>query len=533
MNTHTVVFIASREYDNLGIGYMAALLSGAGFTTKVIDFLKNKDDILRTVEKINPLIIGFSVIFEYHIKQFIDLVISLREKGINCHFTSGGHYASLKPEELFDFIPLFDSIVRFEGEYTMLELAECIRSGTDWKRIDGIVYKENGKLVINHPRPFEKDLDTFPFPLRPPLKSFAFENKFATIIAGRGCVHNCSFCNTGKFYGQSTGFLKRIRRPEMVVNEIAWLYKKRNCPIFLFLDDDFPLKSPQEPGWLKRFCDELRKKRLNDKILWKICCRPDEVEEESFTLMKENGLFLVFLGIEDGTDTGLKRLNKHMTIEESLNGIHILKKLQIGFNYGFLLFQPWSTFRSVNDNLDFLRKICGDGCTTVSYLKLMPYYETAVEKELLKEGRLKISPGIRDYDFIGDSMNHFYEFVADCFKEWLWNNEGLENLTKWVKNFFLVYPHLFSHDEDFASLERSFTGFVSESNLFCLDTLKELSGIFESGLYLNEEHGLLKTWKEKITLKHRYFKERILDCSDELYAKALNHAIQSVLKNVY
>ncbi len=90
-------------------------------------------------------------------------------------------------------------------------------------------------------------------------------------------------------------------------------------------------------------------------------------------MMKEHGLYQVFLGIDDGTDSGLIRLNKHMTVAESLRGINILKKLAIGFDYGFMLFQPASTFKSVNQNLDFLRQLCSDGSTPVTFLKLMPF----------------------------------------------------------------------------------------------------------------------------------------------------------------
>ncbi len=79
-----------------------------------------------------------------------------------------------------------------------------------------------------------------------------------------------------------------------------------------------------------------------------------------------------------------------MTTEKSMTGINILKKLSININFGFLLFQPSSTFGSINNNLDFLRQICRDGYTPVTFLKMMPYYETQVEKELIKEGRLRI-----------------------------------------------------------------------------------------------------------------------------------------------
>ncbi len=112
---------------------------------------------------------------------------------------------------------------------------------------------------------------------------------------------------------------------------------------------------------------------------------------------------------------GEMKITKFVELNDVLGGIRILRKLRIEYDYGFMLFQPWMTYESLNKNLEFLRNICSNGYTPVSFLKLMPYYETQVERELIKEGRLKVTTEGRDYNFPGDSMNHFYEFITLCF----------------------------------------------------------------------------------------------------------------------
>lgn len=518
MKSHLVVFITLNDYDNLGVGYMVSVLSEAGFETKVIDPRKKKSSILATLKTIDPLLIGFSIIFLNHIDIFINLIAYLRKKGINCHFTAGGHYASLKYEELFQIIPQLDSIVRFEGEYPILELAKCINKGADWRKINSIAFKKKNKVTVNPVWPLEIDLDKFPFPSRSPLKKYAFNKKFTTILAGRGCLHNCSFCNTREFYRQASGPVKRIRKPGAVVSEMESLFYDKGCSVFLFHDDDFPIKSISQRDWLIRFCKELERTSLNKKVIWKINCRPDEVEEECFSLMKSNGLFLVFLGIEDGTDIGLKRLNKNMSVAKSIEGIKILKKLKIEFDYGFMLFQPLTTYKSLNENLEFLRPICGDGYTPVTFLRLVPLYGTHVEKELLKSGRLNFSNGLLNYDFIEESMNQYYDFVIDCFAEWLRGPYGVENISKWARNYYSVYLHYFGDDNQVIKLNRKFTKIISESNLFLLDTMVELSMIFQSGQYARD-YNLLESHREKIHLKHQSFKSRIYINMDMLLAE--------------
>jgi anaerobic magnesium-protoporphyrin IX monomethyl ester cyclase len=295
----------------------------------------------------------------------------------------------------------------------------------------------------------------------------------------------------------------------MVVKEMEYLFLKKDCRIFLFEDDDFPVKAIHGSEWINLFCNTLKKRGLDNKILWKVNCRPDEIEEERFLMMKKNGLYLVFIGIDDGTNEGLVMLNKHNTVEESLNGINILRKLELGFDYGFMLFQPLTHFRSLNENLDFLRLLCGDGYTPVIFNKLMPYYETRIERGLSKEGRIKGPPGHLNYDFLDESMNHYYDFITDCFMEWLRYPDGLVNISKWARNYLLVYSHFFESTREIPLIKRTVTKIISESNLFLLDTMNELSAMFESEKYNSLNINDLKGFRENINLKHILYKEQI------------------------
>jgi anaerobic magnesium-protoporphyrin IX monomethyl ester cyclase len=517
MNKHSVAFIAFRELDNLGIGYLASVLSNNGYKTTVIDFKDRREEILGKIESLNPLIVGFSVIFQYHIYEFRELINYLRDGGIKNHFTAGGHYASLKYAELFEIIPALDSVVRFEGEYTLLDLADSIRTKKDWRKVQSIAFRESNKMIVNSLRPLEADLDKFPLPVRSPLKNYALNRKFSTILAGRGCIHDCAFCDIREFYQQPYGPNKRIRRPEMVVQEMEMLHLEKDCSVFLFQDDDFPVKTDKGSDWVKRFCGELAHKNLVDKIMWKINCRPDEVDLDSFTLMKNHGLFLVFLGIEDGTDVGLNLLNKHMTVEKCLEGISILKKLKIGFDYGFMLFQPGSTYRSLNDNLDFLSKICSNGYTSVTFLKMLPYFETRIEKELRKEGRLKGKPGFLDYDFLDESLNHYYKFTSDCLDEWLRMPNGLLSVSRWARNYISVFSRYFEPAPEIDLLSDNITKVISQSNLFLLENMKKLATEFESGKYNTGDYCGLDEYRIVIKTKHDNYREQIKLCIMRLF----------------
>jgi hypothetical protein len=301
----------------------------------------------------------------------------------------------------------------------------------------------------------------------------------------------------------------------MVVSEMNYLYQNKGCSVFLFHDDDFPVKSKLQNDWIVRFCQELERTGLNKKIIWKINCRPDEIGVENFSLMKRNGLFLVFLGLEDGTDAGLESLNKQMKVEDSVRGMTILKKLEIGFDYGFMLFQPSTSFTSLNENLNFLRHICGDGYTPVTFLKLIPLYETRVEEELIRSGRFYITEGIGDYDFPEESMNRYYGFITDCFTEWLRDRDGVENISKWARNYLAVYKHYFDDQPGEAAYSRKIRRIISRSNLFLIDNMKQLSEIFRTGRDKDDKN-LLPAFKKNISSKHVRYKKEIIQTMTKL-----------------
>ncbi|GLS20330.1 hypothetical protein GCM10007874_33470 [Labrys miyagiensis] len=87
--------------------------------------------------------------------------------GITSHSTIGGHYPSLCHDELLQNFPEIDSVVRYEGEETLIELVDKLRAGQDWRDIDGIAYMRDAEVMATQARALVPDLDALPFPYRP------------------------------------------------------------------------------------------------------------------------------------------------------------------------------------------------------------------------------------------------------------------------------------------------------------------------------------------------------------------------------
>lgn len=474
MGKKPIIFIAFQEQDNLGVGYIASRLQEAGYDFKIIDFRFPSESILEILREYQPLIVGFSVIFQYHIKKFSKLIEFLRENGIRSHFCAGGHYPSLRSREILELIPGLDSVLRFEGEYIFRELADAIYGGLDWKSIQSLAYIQNGVYVTTPIRPLEENLDVFTPPVRPALKEYAFGRKYATMIAGRGCYYQCAFCSIRQFYSKPKGSLKRIRQPELVAKEMELLNQQCGADIFMFQDDDFPVYRASGLQWVERFCNSLDSLGLSSHVLWKINCRPDEVDKTLFERMKDAGLFLVYLGIEAGTDVDLDLMNKHTSAKTNLRAAEILNDLDIGFDFGFMLLHPYSTIQSVRDNLLFLFQLCGSGYSSVTFCKMLPYAETEIEQRLIRENRIRGDIENRDYDFLDERLDQFHHLIEDMFFNWMFHNGGLLNLSRWARHYVLAAERLYGNCEALMEIKHSLRLLVAESNSFFLDSVTKV-----------------------------------------------------------
>src|ERR1041385_2128676 len=161
-----VMLIGFQHQGNLGLGYLAAVLRQYGYSVQVVDIEQEPEDILKLALEIKPILIGFSLIFQFFIDRYAVLVQAMRALGIDCHFTMGGHFPSLSYKKTLELVPELDSVVRFEGEETLVELVDAISTGADWRSVDGIAYCDNGQVIATPARALVENLDELPFPER-------------------------------------------------------------------------------------------------------------------------------------------------------------------------------------------------------------------------------------------------------------------------------------------------------------------------------------------------------------------------------
>ena len=93
-------------------------------------------------------------------------------------------------------------------------------------------------------------------------------------------------------------------------------------------------------------------------LFGKYCDRPITQERINAVLLKlkEAGLRSLFLGIESGSDSQLRRYCKGVTAEQSVEAIELLTKLGIEQDIGYIIFDPLVTVDELMQTVEFLER---------------------------------------------------------------------------------------------------------------------------------------------------------------------------------
>ncbi len=222
-------------------------------------------DIATTAQKVvdyTPDIIGISFMTS-GVTNAHKITALLKNKIPDVPIVAGGAHVTAIPERTLAEFPLFDILAIGEGELTFKEIIESLNNGTDLRQVKGIAFKDNEEKLFTAPRERIKELDELSFPaydLLPELKThyWPFFNNIQgypafSLIASRGCPHQCKFCDRAVFGNKMTR-----HSPEYFVALIEKMINEHGIRYFVFDDDNLLLDKKHLFGIL----DLLRKKTL-------------------------------------------------------------------------------------------------------------------------------------------------------------------------------------------------------------------------------------------------------------------------------
>lgn len=513
-NTCDVLLLGFEGQENLGLRSVAAYLIREGVRVRIEPLQeRTRDEILARVRCLAPRIVGFSLIFQRMLDDFTRLIGYLREHGVDCHFTIGGHYPTFEYRQMLESIPGLDTVVRHEGEETLLELYRSLDEPGSWPQIKGLAFRRKGEVRATPERPLIADLDNLPFPLREPEGATHRGIGIRSIAGSRGCHYDCTFCSIHEFYRRSPGPRRRSRSPESLVREMKTLY---DCGVRIFImqDDDMSMQSAQNRQWVGRFLEELEANCLHDKIIWRVSCRIDDVDERLMRRMQVAGLVGVYLGIESGTASGLETFGKRYQVGDVLSSLETLSRIGLPFEFGFMLFEPYSTVESVRENISFLRTINMLGDALVHFCKMSPYAGTAIARRLAAEGRLEGTSACPDYHFRDPRLDLLQLFYSQTFNFRNFDDRGLVERLRFAKFDACVVEKYFADKYDAEGYRRSVRELIRMSNESALETMT----IGVDFVAEHEAAEILQYWEilEDLTRQHKSLDQKMSEALDGL-----------------
>lgn len=229
------------------------------------------------------------------------------------------------------------------------------------------------------------DLNDLPFPVR---TEALFRLPEVNLQGSRGCYGGCTFCYINPFYGQGSQW--RGRTPENIIAEIDELITKHKIKEFYFTDPNF--FGPGEKGQQRALRLATLLKSRN--IRFGIEARVNDIHDETISTLVEAGLHHLLIGLESGSDSSLKRINKMTTVAQNERAIRVLRKHGIDPNIGFIMFEPDSTLEDIRVNFEFLRRneLMKNLPITANmlYHHLIVLKGTKAYRDLQRAGRLEV-----------------------------------------------------------------------------------------------------------------------------------------------
>jgi anaerobic magnesium-protoporphyrin IX monomethyl ester cyclase len=465
---------------SLGVLYLAAVLEQHNVEVEVVPSHVLKlswHDLGRKIETDKPDIVGITTTTENRFQSF-QLAKIAKEAYPRTFVVMGGPHFRVTNYDTMSHIPQIDAVVSGEAEMTLLELVQALEAKDSLHKVNGLTFRENGRIIENSPRKFIPDLNVLPLPARHliPWKKYNFQLEVpgqgmqpaGNLMTSRGCPFYCSFCATPTNWGRAV----RGLTPENVLKEAELLVDRYHAKLLWFYDDTFNYN----PKRTEKICDLMIERGLN--IKWYCEVRVDLMTRELTEKMAKAGMFYAGFGIESGSERVARDIvKKNATLEQAYQFIEWTQEFGVTPNPFFIFSHPTETWEEAQETLAVIDKVKDHCDISVAISHIYP--GTELEARAYQEGKLPhdftwTKEGDKRVILLPAAQGHAPLYVDKL--SWWQIGELIFRFTSSKKRFSLVQkiPTVFKNIYSFADFRRYTILFL----VFLKHTLKKLWGVF-------------------------------------------------------
>jgi radical SAM superfamily enzyme YgiQ (UPF0313 family) len=371
----------------LGLAYLGAYIKDlpgievAGFANNALKL--GPEEYREIFRKEKPDVVAISILTPT-VYMAWEMARVVKEAAPAAVVVAGGAHCSALPEDTLKEQSIDYGVVG-EGEEAFRELILALRDKQDPAGIKNLVYRANGRVVINPKRPRMKDLDSIPLPAREIFGDSRYgmnvnrrvtSAKNTTVLTSRGCPYGCIFCSKS-IYGREF----RQRSPQNVIDELK-LLERGGYGEVLILDDTFTVSK----HWVLEFCRLFVEQGL--KTVWNCHARVDTIDEDVVKALKQANCSGLAFGIETGNPEMMEKIDKRITLDQARKALRLCRRYGLVTLCSYIFGYPGDTRRSVEDTLRFSVELDSD-YANFSVLFIAPgseIFEGLRRKKAIPEG---------------------------------------------------------------------------------------------------------------------------------------------------
>jgi len=359
--------ITGKGFDSLGQGMdsgwishglasLAACAKEKGLEVDLLDLraLRGWDHYREELLARRPDVVGVSMMsVDYNLaRECLQIVRQVLPDAVTL---VGGPHPTLILDEVKDD-PCIDHIFLGEAEITFPEFLIHQQQGEPSERIVPPVRPDLDALPFADHEFFLHEWRKWGYNLDSPETPFVSElpPPFVTIIAGRGCIYNCGYCQPA----ERIIFGRQVRRRSVpnVIAELQELRERYHFNSFMFHDDCLT----EDREWVIEFCQAYRAAGFTPPFFCQ--SRADIIvkNEDMVKMMAEAGLRGYLIGFESGSDRVLKFIRKGTKRWQNLEAARICKKYGIAIWANYMLGLPTETREEVMETITMLKQIDPD-----------------------------------------------------------------------------------------------------------------------------------------------------------------------------
>jgi len=397
-------------------------------------------------------VVGFSIYgSSYYMSLYLAELIKKKDESITIVF-GGPHMSKFLAGKTAIRHPCIDIVVNGEGELTLKDIVERVKTGKDLYGCKGTLQKGNEGVVEFEDRELIKDISSLPFPdfsdydLKLYMKPFTLP-----IMSSRGCPNRCIYCNEKAFWKRF-----RARKAESIFNEMKHQINLYQVCVFEF-HDSLVNGNIRE---LERLCDLIIEHNLNIQWSGQAIIRK-EMDYRLLSKLAKAGCTCLAYGLETASTDLMKRIGKVLSKDADINKIlRDGKKAGVPCSVNFMFGLPGETeddfkevLRFIRDNRDYINTVnpspgfCGFAPGTPGYEEPEKYGIDFKYGPAFWESK----DGKNNYEIRLKRFEEFCRLVADLGIDTTYPHTRLLNRDEKLRDYFLVkgekrkaLPHLFN-----------------------------------------------------------------------------------------